>query len=77
MFYDQPDFCKDICDSCGYCENYARKCMESNHVEELNAKALNFYRNMDGYMKALKNSRGTQEKKLFDEGELNPDFDFF
>ncbi len=76
MFYDQPDFCKDICDSCGYCENYARKCMESNHVEELNAKALNFYRNMDGYMKALKNCRGTQEKKLFDEGELNPDFDF-
>lgn len=76
LFYDKPDFCKDICDSCGYCEYYARKCMESNHVEELNAKALSFYRNIDGYMKVLKNYRGTQEKKLFDEGELNLNFDF-
>jgi collagenase-like PrtC family protease len=75
-FYIKPDFCKDMCDSCGYCESYARKCMETNHVEELNAKALSFYSNMDSYTKVLRNYRGTQQKKLSDEGELNLDFDF-
>ena len=75
-FYEKPDFCKDMCDSCGYCESYARKCMESKQVEELNAKALSFYRNIDGYTEALKNYQGTQQKKLIDEGELNLDFDF-
>ncbi len=75
-FYDEPDFCKDVCDSCGYCENYARKCMEYHEVEELNSKALSFYRNIDGFTKTLKNYQETNEKKIFDESELNLDFDF-
>lgn len=75
-FYENTDFCKDMCDSCGYCESYARKCMEAVQVEELNAKAISFFNNIDGYTEVLKNYQRTQQKKLIDEGELNLDFDF-
>ncbi|WP_167957206.1 U32 family peptidase [Anaerosporobacter faecicola] len=53
MFYDKPDFCKDICHSCGYCESYAKKSMNSNEVKELNEKALRFFGEMDTYTKMV------------------------
>jgi len=63
-FYDKPDFCKDTCDSCGYCEGYARKSMDPSQVVELNAKAHSFYKSYDGYTKFLNYYRQTQGGNL-------------
>lgn len=75
-FYENPGFCRDMCDSCGYCEGYAQKSTDQRSVEELNGKALEFYKNYDSYTKLLDKYRQTHSKKLFSEAELDCDFDF-
>ena len=50
--YKNHSFCRDNCDKCGYCMEYAKKSMDIKRVEELNRKSLEFYKNIDKYLKA-------------------------
>lgn len=53
-FYDYPNFCNDLCGACGYCESIAKMCMDLEQVEDLNAKALEFYGSMDNFTKEVR-----------------------
>jgi collagenase-like PrtC family protease len=82
-FYKNPYFCKNNCESCGYCENYIKKCIEIDKVDETNAIAREFYKSYDSFTKLVQtvnienNERKSQEpiKKLFQENDLDIDID--
>ncbi|MGE5632409.1 MAG: U32 family peptidase [Caulobacteraceae bacterium] len=76
-FYDNPNFCTEMCDECGYCEKYALKCMNPKEADKLNAQALNFYKSYDEFTRLVKRKEHRKTiRKLFDEESLESKFDF-
>lgn len=76
-FYDHPTFCKDLCDSCKYCEKYAMKCIDRSSVEELNKQALDFYTAYDDYTHGIRRHvRSTSRNEGFTNTELDCEFEF-
>ncbi len=52
-FFDDPQFCKNTCATCKYCEGYARKSMKVDEVEELNREATAYFEEIDSYKQEL------------------------
>ena len=76
-FYDNPSFCSDTCDSCKYCESYAKKSMDFDSTENLNREASNFYNAYDDYTLFVnKHTLKANSRELFDEKDLNFEYDF-
>ncbi len=77
-FFEHPDFCQNVCDSCHYCLGYAHKCMETEKAAEINRQALEFYQKYDEYTKAIQPEKKetVKVKKLFDANHLNGEYDF-
>jgi collagenase-like PrtC family protease len=77
-FFDHPDCCQNVCDSCHYCLDYAKKSMDTEKAAEINRQALEFYQKYDEYTKAIHTSEkeNVKVKKLFAAQELNLEYDF-
>lgn len=74
-FFDNPDFCQNTCSTCGYCEGWAKKCMDPGKTDEINKNALLFFKEEDGYTKLIKKEEpGEPGKNIFQETGL--DFEF-
>lgn len=56
-FFDDPDFCRNVCARCKYCERFAKKSMDQGQAAELNKKALAYFEEVDNYTRVL-----TEEK---------------
>jgi collagenase-like PrtC family protease len=66
-FVENPGFCKDNCSKCKYCENFARKCLDIEQVENMQNMAKEFYNMYDQYKELLAQTRPGRE--------LNPEQD--
>ncbi len=76
-FFKYPEFCREVCSSCNYCESYAKKCMDVEKTAEIHVKALEFYNQYDEYTKLIKGLNAYKPvKKLFDGKDLECNFDF-
>jgi hypothetical protein len=75
-FFEDPDFCRNVCDSCNYCLGYAQKSMDQESAEQINKRALAFYRDYDEYSKMIRQEENPKVKKLFSKDELVEEFNF-
>ncbi len=82
-FYEIPNFCKNDCVSCSYCENFAKKHTDYKKVGEIFDTANEFYSNYDQYINMVKNLETTRipyhtespVRKLFGDQDIDLDFD--
>ncbi len=78
-FVKNDHFCRNDCQSCGYCETFARKVIDYPAAEELVAMAEDFFAEYDRFNGLLeKECRRdiTGAKKLFAEEMVDADFEF-
>lgn len=79
-FYRYPNFCTDLCESCGYCASFAEKAMLPEEVGRLNEQAQKFYREYDKFSKIIipdKHESLGQSVKRYDISEkFTQDFEF-
>jgi collagenase-like PrtC family protease len=52
-FVENPGFCRHNCKECGYCDAFARKCIDVKEAEQVIQMAREFYQQYDGFKKAL------------------------
>lgn len=52
-FYEEKLVCQNDCDQCGYCDRFARKCIDFNKAEEIARLSEEFYNGYDQFKKAL------------------------
>lgn len=52
-FYQIENFCWDNCESCGYCETFARKSIDENQLKEIYQGALEFFSQYDKFNQTL------------------------
>jgi hypothetical protein len=52
-FYEEKLVCQNDCDQCGYCDRFARKCIDYNKAEEIARLSKEFYNGYDQFKKAL------------------------
>ncbi|NOQ25389.1 MAG: hypothetical protein GQ564_08500 [Bacteroidales bacterium] len=71
-FKKDPEFCKNICSECNYCDRFAQKSMDKNHMDELNSSTYQLYNGIDGYNKLVKQEKEKNEKKTI-EATFSPD----
>ncbi len=83
-FYENPEFCKDNCEKCGYCSSYANKCINGKESEEVREMALKFYSEYDDFSNMVCSAQSevsatSSGKELFERlsknASLNCDFD--
>lgn len=82
-FIEKQDFCKNDCSSCNYCEAFIKNCTDYEKTEEIFKLASKFYKEYDQFINMVQSSQGQNMKKedadpvkkLFEEKELNVDFD--
>lgn len=53
-FFEKKDFCRDDCSQCGYCDSFARKCVDHESGREIISAARQFYDEYDQYTKLMK-----------------------
>lgn len=77
-FFREPDFCRNVCDSCNYCKRVAARCMDPEKTAALNRQALEFYHKYDQYTKIIHTGQKqpVKVKKLFAEAQLKGEYDF-
>jgi Peptidase family U32 len=74
-FVNNPEFCEDACDVCGYCEGFSKKCMDPEKVAALNEEALAYFKETDKFTHLHTSETPEQpEKTVFQEDGL--DFEF-
>jgi len=59
-FYKKPNFCKNNCQKCGYCLQYAKKSIDIERAEEIFRGARDFYSKFDQYNKMIENYNNTK-----------------
>lgn len=69
-FYEKDNFCKNDCTRCGYCETFAKKCMDLNQAREVVKLANEFYNDYDQYKKILEAADNEKEEVVKDEKKL-------
>lgn len=75
-FFDNPDFCRDTCETCRYCEGYGKKCMDPEKVKELNEEARLYFEETDQFTRLHKeNNPDKPETNMFQKEELNFEFE--
>lgn len=80
-FFNIPNFCKNDCLNCKYCELYAKKCTEYEKANEINALATKFYKEYDEYTNEINTICKNREYdelsniKLVDSDRLSFDLD--
>lgn len=63
-FFEKENFCKNNCSACGYCESFARKCIDYDKAGEVVTFARNFYNDYDQYQKLLENTESNVEEDV-------------
>jgi collagenase-like PrtC family protease len=74
-FYEKPEQCQNLCETCQYCKIYAQKSINKEEAEELNRKALLFFKTYDKFSKIVQDQKGKKVKKLFEKKEFDLDFE--
>ncbi len=75
-FYQKENFCKDNCEHCGYCESFARKCIEENQLKEVYHTAKEFFSQYDKFTRMLEHIiDGTAASKKKDNSHFDVAFD--
>jgi collagenase-like PrtC family protease len=83
-FVNDPNFCKNDCQNCNYCDNFARKHTDYAKIEEVFETAACFYKECDHFSNMVQehqqqkaNTNISQpEKELFKDVEDQLEFDF-
>lgn len=74
-FLKTPNFCKNDCTTCSYCETYARKNFNYSEVQSIYDTANKFYKEYDGFIRmAREDKEKNKEDGLF--ALLNGNMDF-
>lgn len=66
-FFVNPGFCKNDCDSCGYCDNFANKKLPWGEINETFDMAHNFYKSYDQFRNLVKECIISQEKEIIND----------
>lgn len=74
-FMKDPAFCKENCSSCGYCDNFVKKCIDVEKAKETFELAGKFYEEYDEYMSRIHNLDRMVVKKETELDELNFNFE--
>jgi collagenase-like PrtC family protease len=53
-FFEEPDFCRTLCERCGYCNGYAHRSMDKKKTEDINKQALKYFDDADEFKIQLK-----------------------
>ena len=72
-FSQKENFCKNDCQNCNYCENFAKRVIDSKKTVEIYKSASEFYSQYDQFKRTLNaiNQTKTNEQNL----NLNADFE--
>jgi collagenase-like PrtC family protease len=76
-FLETPGFCKRDCQSCRYCENFARKCTDGRETAQINEMAVQFYNEYDEYktmLESLNDKCNANEQTAVMQEDFNTDF---
>ena len=60
-FYEKENFCKNDCENCGYCEGFAKRCIDYKKAGEVIKLSGKFYEEYDQYKNMIESVR---EKEL-------------
>lgn len=52
-FYEEPDFCMDLCGECGYCLGYAKRCIDNRKAERIQSMAKRIIVKRDKFAQLL------------------------
>ncbi|MCU0287366.1 MAG: U32 family peptidase [Acidobacteria bacterium] len=83
-FVEKPGFCKNDCTSCGYCDAYVKKHLDTAKIKETFDMATDFYAKYDHYINLIEKTgnRPTNGengvppvKKLFETNTLDMEFE--
>jgi collagenase-like PrtC family protease len=61
-FYKIENFCKNECPRCGYCENFAKKCIDFDEAKEIIHLAHEFYNDFDPYKQIMAKAMQSRAK---------------
>ena len=78
-FVTNDHFCRSDCETCGYCETFARKAIDYAAAEELVRMAKDFFKEYDRFDGILDQRRRQDSggaKKLFAQDMVDADFEF-
>jgi collagenase-like PrtC family protease len=75
-FVEKDNFCARDCPSCGYCDRFAGKNLDTEEAREVSRKAHQFYRQYDRYNKMLRSLKPRQPAFLENKMQDSGDFDF-
>lgn len=72
-FLKNPDFCKNDCEKCNYCENYIKKALDYEKSTEVYKVAREFYSQYDHFINMAKRVNQTQNtpREKIDQPDLN------
>lgn len=71
-------FCKNHCSSCGYCERFARKCLDAKEINRVSREAAEYFRQCDQFqtlLQSIKTGGNHPETKTDSFKEIEADFD--
>jgi len=75
-FVERDEFCRNDCANCGYCENFAKKCLDTEMAAEVTGLAREFIREFDEYRKMIASEPGVAEPEVFPADLANASFGF-
>lgn len=70
-----PNFCKNDCTSCNYCDEFVKKCTDVEKTREVFDLALKFYSEYDEYRKSILETN-VGDKVEEEEHSVLEDFNF-